>query len=51
MILKNNYYKWFIKNNDQAFRVEPILIQTAITTGEPLFQVDYEDHDFDNLVF
>jgi hypothetical protein len=35
----------------QAFRIEPIMIQIAITTGEPLFQADYEDPDFDNLYF
>jgi hypothetical protein len=28
-----------------------MMIQIAITTGEPLFQVDYEDPDFDKLYF
>jgi hypothetical protein len=35
----------------QAFRVEPIMTQIVITTGEPLFQVDYEDPGVDNLYF
>jgi hypothetical protein len=34
-----------------AFCVCDIVTQLCIENGEPLFQVDYEDPDFDNLYF
>jgi hypothetical protein len=40
-----------ITMHGQAFRFVAIVTQLAIQNGEPLFSVDYEDPDFDNLYF
>jgi uncharacterized protein YpmB len=44
-------YRGDISKHGHAFRVCAIVTQLAIENGEPLFQVDYEDPDFDNLYF
>ncbi len=49
-ILKHVYRGDFSKHG-QVFRVCAIVTQLAIENGEPLFQVDYDDPDFDNLCF
>jgi hypothetical protein len=40
-----------ISKHNQVFRFVAIVTQIAIENGEPLFGVDYEDPDFDNLYF
>jgi hypothetical protein len=44
-------YRGDLSKHGTAFRVCAIITQLAIENGEPLFQVDYEDPDFDNLYF
>lgn len=44
-------YRGDIRKHGTAFRVCAIVTQLAIKSGEPLFQVDYADPDFDNLYF
>jgi hypothetical protein len=39
------------RTHGKYFRFVAIVTQLAIESGEPLFQVDYEDPDFDNLYF
>jgi hypothetical protein len=40
-----------ITKHGQVFRFVSIVTQLAIENGEPLFQVDYKDPDWDNLYF
>ena len=40
-----------ITQHGQVFRVCAIVTQLAIENGEPLFQVDYKDPDFENFYF
>lgn len=47
-ILKS-VYRGNIAHHGKAFRFVAIVTQMAIENGEPLFRVDYEDPDFDNL--
>ena len=49
-ILKS-IYRGDLTQHGYAFRTCAIITQLAISNGEPLFQVDYEDPDFDNLYF
>jgi hypothetical protein len=44
-------YRGDVTLHGQAFLVAAIITQIAFTNGEPLFQVDYEDPEFDNLYF
>jgi hypothetical protein len=44
-------YRGDITKHGQAFRFVAIVTQLAIENGEPLFQVDYQDPDFDNFYF
>lgn len=44
-------YRGDISAHGKAFRLCAIVTQLAINNGEPLFQVEYEDPDFDNLYF
>ena len=44
-------YRGDLQKHGQAFRVCAIFTQLAIENGEPLFQVDYDDPDFNNLYF
>jgi hypothetical protein len=44
-------YRSDLTNHGQPFRFVAIVTQLAIENGEPLFQVDYEDPDFNNLYF
>ena len=49
-ILKQVYRGDITKHGD-AFRVCALVTQLGIESGEPLFQVEYKDPDFDNLYF
>jgi hypothetical protein len=40
-----------ITQHGQVLRVCAIVTQLAIENGEPLFQVDYKDPDFENFYF
>ena len=44
-------YRGDTAKHGQPFRVCAIVTQLAIENGEPLFQVDYKDPDWDNLYF
>jgi hypothetical protein len=44
-------YRGNVTNHGQAFQLVAIVTQLAIENGEPLFQVDYKDPDWDNLYF
>ncbi len=44
-------YRGDVTKHGQVFRLVAIITQLAIESGEPLFQVDYEDPEFDNLYF
>lgn len=44
-------YRGDIAKHGQVFRLVAIVTQLAIENGEPLFQVDYQDPDWDNLYF
>ena len=44
-------YRSHATTHGSAFRVCAIVTQLAIENGEPLFQVDYKDPDFDKLYF
>jgi hypothetical protein len=49
-ILKQVFRGNLVYHGD-IFRVIAIITQLAIENGEPLFAVDYEDSDYDNLYF
>ena len=49
-ILKH-VYRGDVTKHGQVLRLVAIVTQLAIESGEPLFQVDYEDPEFDNLYF
>jgi hypothetical protein len=49
-ILKQVYRGDFTKHG-QVFKTVAIVTQLAIKNREPLFQVDYQDPDCDNLYF
>ena len=40
-------YRHDIKDHGKSFRVVAILTQLSIENGEPLFDVDYQDPDYD----
>ena len=40
-----------ITKHGDALRVCALATQLGIESGEPLFQVEYKDPDFDNLYF
>jgi hypothetical protein len=44
-------YRSDLSKHHQAFGVVAIVTQIAIESGEPLFALEYEDPDFDNLYF
>jgi hypothetical protein len=44
-------YRGDIPAHGKASRLCAIVTRLAINNGEPLFQVEYEDPDFDNLYF
>jgi hypothetical protein len=44
-------YRGDITRHGQVFRTVGIITPLAIENGEPLFQVDYQDPDWDNLYF
>jgi hypothetical protein len=44
-------YRSDLSRHHQVFRVVAVVTQLAIENGEPLFALDYEDPDFDNLYF
>ena len=44
-------YRGDITKHGNVFRTCAVVTQLAIENGEPLFQVDYQDPDFNNLYF
>ena len=44
-------YQGDISKHGQDFWLAAIMTQIAICNGEPLFQVDYEDPDYNNQYF
>jgi hypothetical protein len=44
-------YRGDISRHGRIFRTVAIVTQLCIENGEPLFNVEYEDPDFDNYYF